>query len=831
MSFQNLGVPGSSSKVPIPRLEKRGEPSYKSTKTRERVQRACLTCRARKVKCNGGQPTCSNCNENQAPCIYVSSRKDKLKTAIEQNQDMIRLLRDLRERAVGTDRQKIEAMLVAVVDDASDASSTLILPEKPSNPDPEDERGEANISAEVGSNGDVDILDEDLHCTDQSRATGFIGKNSEVQWIRRLHHEADHSKEIHERYTGPYGPPGISAQANTGRLNARKRRQERDPDALLQTSSCNFYLDDENIHIDFMVDPFELPPFETAERLLKSYMESVQDSFPILAQKSFISHFYQLYTSIGRGQPSKPSQKWQAILNLVFAIGACYSHLTEAEWRADERDHLLYYSRAWALYLKDSWWLSAPDLSQMQLKGLLSFYFLAVGQISRAWLVIGTALRIGYALGMHVRNEDPGASAVKKELFARVWWAFYSLEQILSVITGRPSAGQEAQCSVPAPTPLSTEDLTETILATFYAHSGRPRKTPDPLSPAATATTTTSTASPSIRDVFSFADLEIEPANSGSYLNSTVKIGMIAQKALLHLYSPKIVSKSWESIQGTISELCEDLEAWAASLPPGFRLFQSRVDGNYSRERLILEIYYHDTKILITRPCLRHIDLRIEHQTKGSHDFNQRTAATCVSSAKSISSLLPTYVLRDRVKIYQGPWWSIVHNIMQAITVLLLELSYGVNRFPKDLQDTVPSLKKLVRWLRVMKINNGVANRAYAITMNLLQKLIININIDVSDLLAEDMAASTPNPIFQFNEAGPEEYNEEYLRLTQEHTRHLMHNHNSPYNYAMSNPFGLPHDQMQSRIPPLDPSSTFQDFYMGSFPSDSPYANIFGAGL
>jgi hypothetical protein len=66
---------------------------------------------------------------------------------------------------------------------------------------------------------------------------------------------------------------------------------------------------------------------------------------------------------------------------------------------------------------------------------------------------------------------------------------------------------------------------------------------------------------------------------------------------------------------------------------------------------------------------------------------------------------------------------------MQALTVLLLEISYEAIHFPLDRHEMVPSLKKLVRWLRVMKTNNGMANRAYIITMNLLQKLVIHISI------------------------------------------------------------------------------------------------------
>jgi hypothetical protein len=253
---------------------------------------------------------------------------------------------------------------------------------------------------------------------------------------------------------------------------------------------------------------------------------------------------------------------------------------------------------------------------------------------------------------MHVRNEDPAATAVKKELLSRVWWGFFSLEQMLSTITGRPSVGLEKHISVPLPLPLSTEDLIEATLVARLANRSRPYTAREPLS--------STTGFPLTRGILGFTELEVEPTNTGSYLKHTVKIGMITQKTLLELYSPNVVAKSWESVQGIIADLTGELEAWATSLPLGLRFFHAGADPTHQRERFILELYYHNTKILITRPCLRHIDRRIQNQTKASHDFNQRTAATCVSAAKSISSLLPNNIPHDRVQLYQGPWWSIV---------------------------------------------------------------------------------------------------------------------------------------------------------------------------
>ena len=70
-------------KVPIPRLDRRLDPPRKGSSVRQtRVSRACLSCRSRKIKCNGAQPTCQHCAENLTVCVYASSRKDRLKTSV-----------------------------------------------------------------------------------------------------------------------------------------------------------------------------------------------------------------------------------------------------------------------------------------------------------------------------------------------------------------------------------------------------------------------------------------------------------------------------------------------------------------------------------------------------------------------------------------------------------------------------------------------------------------------------------------------------------------------------------------------------------------------------
>ncbi|KAF1951687.1 hypothetical protein CC80DRAFT_191676 [Byssothecium circinans] len=715
--------------VSIPRLERRDEPPRKQARSRlDRVPRACLSCRARKIRCNGEQPSCKHCRDSESQCIYASSRKDRLKVATEHNEEMLQFLKSLRADVGDVERMKIDQLLADVAADVADAAAAIQKsPSKLRNtegePDAELEEGEANISAEVGSNEDLDNMNEDILRNEQSRATGYVGKNSEVQWLRQLNHEAvtaaSHGKDV---YRGPYGPPGSNARAWADREAALRQRQMQDPVPQVPTSNFNFNLDGETIDMDFMVDPFDLPPLETADRLVRCYMDTVHKTFPILPKKTFVNQFYHYYAALAQGQPYQLPRKWQAMLNLVFAIGAVFSHLTDAEWRADERDHFIYHSRAWALSLKDPWWFSDPDLPQTQITALLAFYYLAIGHTNRSWIVVGMAVRSSFSLGLHVRNEDRTATAVKKEILARIWWGVYTLERLLSVITGRPSVGIESQCSVYLPLPISCDDFEEARIQALFGTRPRPTTADD--------STVSEASSASSSRGFDSPLNSRGPANSGTYLTSTVKLGKISQRILTEIYSPSVIKRSWKDVQRIITEIMEDLERWAASLPTGLDvLSHDRGDQPMTYERRNLTVYYHSTKILMTRPCLCRLDRRIPNQSQGSNDFNHRMATICVSSAKSLAALLPDDMVNERSRIYEiFPWWTAVHYIMQSLAILMFDLS---DKGPPASggNNTVAVLKKLVRWLRALRSTNGMARRAHSIILNLLQKMVVSIPI------------------------------------------------------------------------------------------------------
>lgn len=270
------------------------------------------------------------------------------------------------------DKLRIQDALQNIQDDLPTATTpsqiSLGKRQKPPSSTEEDDHapGEAKDPASVGSNEDVDLLDEDLLRDRASRETGYVGRNSEVQWLRSLQREID--RPGGEPSDLPHGPPGGSSSAiaqRTEALHERQRANRAIPSHPVNEST--FYLDTDSIELDVEVDPYECPSVDVAEKLFDCYVSTVDKSFPI-APSNFDKQFRKYCEAVKEGHPYQLPPMWLAMLNLVWAIGAKYSHLINAEWRGHERDHLVYMTRAVRLLgLKENVSiLSAPDLDIIQ---------------------------------------------------------------------------------------------------------------------------------------------------------------------------------------------------------------------------------------------------------------------------------------------------------------------------------------------------------------------------------------------------------------------------------------------------------------------------------
>ncbi|KAL5372128.1 hypothetical protein DPSP01_013742 [Paraphaeosphaeria sporulosa] len=653
MSSRAPGISGR--KVAIPRLQRLN--LSQSSMKRERVGRACTACRSRKIKCTGDVPQCKRCGSTGRECVYVMPRKDRLKTVTERSGQMIGLLKKLHGFANDEDSAHISKLLEAAEEDMLEAHTPTTSTSDTYDDDLHRPKGmfDTNMSEplERMSIESLDLVGEKLHETDQARATeGFLGPNSEVQWLRsflRLE-QGDSDVAISEQ----------GSVANTAKNEGM--------------NVVTFYLERKSIDSEIYVDPYELPTADVAKQLLHIYMEKVHDSFPILPRKLFQDQCQSYFEALRHGLAPKASSKWQAILNLVFAVSSKYSHLIKACWQGDERDHLIYQARASALAWKETTFGQHPDLPQVQVAGLLAFYHLSVGQVNRAWVVMGLALRFAIALGLHVRIEDPSASRAKREALVRVWWSLYYLERQLTIITGRPSMVIDSCCSVPLPVPLSERQISE----------------------------------------------DINIVHSGSYFRAVVQLSIISQSILTSLYSAGSTIRSLADLQKDAVQIGTRIDDWAVKLPINL-YFQAPANNVATsdkvafRQRTMLAFQFWSAKILLTHPFLNAMgELNEEHQDQAPLSYSIRMAGICVESAKMKMDLLPDQPQPSFVYEF-GPWWIAVHHLMQALAVFLLALSYS----PAMQQDNVILAGyciKIIRWLHVMEDSQAERARHMAVT-------------------------------------------------------------------------------------------------------------------
>ncbi|KAH7090233.1 fungal-specific transcription factor domain-containing protein [Paraphoma chrysanthemicola] len=587
----------------IPRQERPEAHSASARKTR--AQKACTSCRKRKSKCSGVTPQCNECAANDLSCVYEHNRRDRVKELTTQKQLLVDLVHELRLSADSSGRQQIEDVL----DELEEEYPPL----------PDDALQETDETFEDDNVGLVSIpgqvnpaIAEGVNIMDFWAATqipNFLQEHDvgNTHWTPSLHGE----------------PQEVAGESPLCRIEGNT--------ALKYTPDASFYLPDNVLAIDPFVAPYETPPADVAYRLIPHYLHTCHEWIPLLPYdfEAQVAQYYNLQNEV--------TNKWLAIFNLVLAIGARQSYMTNRTAPASiakVREDLPYISRAIHLLgLKDSaLMITDPDLLQVQCHGLLSLYYLTAHQIDKAWLTVGVALRYSVALNLHLRCQDDYPYSGRSETLARTWWSLRSLDCFLSSTIGRPTAFpiQDSNTPLPRDQPTTQHGM-----------------------------------------------------SSASTLQIYTRISIITQWALSTLHTIRAATMPWQEIQDRVVKLKTGLEALLPQIS--------------DRERLMLHFSWFDSMILITRPMLS--PQRSQHDLSDQmRHVSDAMARDCVQAARGVTRLLPDEP--DERIFRNGPWWCLAHYIMRAMAVFLLAMSPQVLQVHTDLVLPVKKLIRWLQWMR-----------------------------------------------------------------------------------------------------------------------------------
>lgn len=218
--------------------------------------------------------------------------------------------------------------------------------------------------------GSTDHVNEDhfTHPTPERQDRTYAGPASGTTWMQKLRTELirDPNQEAN--------PGGLDSAALSSSMTGRTTMPAFDePGSQFEDVSLPA--------MESQIDPHEMPVKSTADALLYVYLNTVHPSFPILNDDIFLDEYAQYFASSDR-EPSS-YQTFLPKLHIVFAIAAVHAHMTEAKWVGDERDHLLYFARAQVTTRENGFPTENINLTQVQIFGLASMYFLACHQVNR----------------------------------------------------------------------------------------------------------------------------------------------------------------------------------------------------------------------------------------------------------------------------------------------------------------------------------------------------------------------------------------------------------------------------------------------------------------
>ncbi|KAF8518234.1 fungal-specific transcription factor domain-containing protein [Gautieria morchelliformis] len=384
---------------------------------KRRIQRACDTCRRKKIRCDGATTPgnkCSNCAAYSYDCTYVEAAKKRgpPKGYVESLEGRLQKMESLLQRLC-PDADFTQELGVHM-DRETWYSERQALPQLPPPPSPAHPHV-PDAPDDPQPPDDVHRLDDDRRF--HGRSSGLVLVQAAIDMKREYTGADPTASHPSGAHPSLWGPPDLRPRPADGPAD--------DPVA------------------------FDFPPPDLVDALVPLFFVHNNTYLPVLHRPTFDRQY--------RDRLHERDPAFAHILLLVCAIAARNSHDPRV-LRPDVPDR---HSAGWKYFdqvrIQRKSLIAPASLFDLQQYALAGIFLQGSAAPYAGWVTVGIGLRVAQDVGAHRKRIDDPTPSVQSELWKRAFWVLVNLDRLGSAALGRPCAIHDEDFDLDPPLEVDDE--------------------------------------------------------------------------------------------------------------------------------------------------------------------------------------------------------------------------------------------------------------------------------------------------------------------------------------------------------------------------------------
>jgi hypothetical protein len=551
---------------------------------RKRTETSCDKCKSRKQKCDRllGQEQCRYCEIHNIQCTTTQPRKMRIYESVE---------------GVGSRLALLESLVKGLLPEADLSSNTEMLQLGRSLGIPlpvVEEVHRKDVNKTVTKQEDENTLPL---LPDQQGQVQYIGPASSFQFhltLRRLmgNYSSFEFAMFGRNAADPYDVSAVPTLFEKGDAKALQDPRNLSPDECSSPSEA--------------VKEIDGPVLDA---LIDAYFDTIHSDFPVLHEASF-RESYEIWVA----STAPPDPAWFCVLLCVLILARRIApfeipEAAEKQWWRHSQKLLPTVFFTSNMFAVQALMLAALHLHNTEHR-------------DACWNLTGTAVRIGFAIGLHRDDVKHAQSPLGRELRKQLWWTLYAFEQMQVSSYDRPSA------------------ILSTISSVGYPNER-------------------------IVGVAGHCPQDL--------LKWSQRLALLLGSACRAL-DPTGNSSDDDSYSRPLSPaagILRDLNRWKEALPAHLRLnIADSLAPQSQRPLLLLHAQYYYTIVLVSRSALlRRATLLGKNPNETLPPPMVTVSETCIIEARELGRIL--HKLETIGKFNSRTWWDCFYTVASALVLVL----------------------------------------------------------------------------------------------------------------------------------------------------------------